>query len=150
MPIFANYGSIAGSGGKGRILGMKQGNKTLTPANLSFAIESGLPTGKRQHSPLLIIKESESSTPLFFRSHNQAFPTLTLYFKKTDPQGKEQLYFTITLTNATVSIPKRYHPHLTEVHDTDEMEEIEFTFQKIVVQNVGGKTSATDDWSAQT
>jgi type VI secretion system secreted protein Hcp len=156
MPIFVNYGSIAGSGGKGRVLGMKQGNKTLTPGNLSFAIESprdphtGLASGKRQHSPLVIIKESEPSTPLFFRAANQTFPTLTLYFKSTDAQGKEQLYFMIALTNAVVSHHRQYQPgqpgHTEELH-TNEIEEIELTFQKIVYTNVSGKKAATDDWN---
>ena len=62
---------------------------------------------------------------------------------------------TITLVNATlvnigrylapVTTPKGSHTSSQESEDTYELEEYSFTFQSIVVENLAGSTSTTDD-----
>jgi type VI protein secretion system component Hcp len=67
--------------------------------------------------------------------------------------GGEVVVERITLTNAVISKVHRYTPHLGSefnVHDTDEMEEIQFAFQKITFSNVAGSTSTSDDWTTNT
>jgi type VI protein secretion system component Hcp len=47
------------------------------------------------------------------------------------------------LTDATVS---DIHQHAAA--DTHELEDVSFTFRKIEIENVDGKTVAIDDWSS--
>ena len=71
-----------------------------------FDATAGQASGKRNHSPLVITREVDSSSPLLFHAlaTNESFPTATLSFVKPDSSGKEVVFKTIELTNA--SIPK--------------------------------------------
>jgi type VI protein secretion system component Hcp len=72
--------------------------------------------------------------------------------------GKEVVFSTITLTNASISNYKTFHgsqgptsnhprPGSMNVH-TYELEEFDLTFQKITYTNHMGSTSSSDDWLA--
>jgi type VI secretion system secreted protein Hcp len=71
---------------------------------------SGLPTGKRQHKPITIIREVDSASPLLWQAlcTNEGFQTATLKFNRPDSSGKESLYSTIELTNGVIVNIKRY------------------------------------------
>jgi type VI secretion system Hcp family effector len=68
---------------------------------------------------------------------------------KTDPNGKEAIYYTITLTNASVS---NIHSYLDltdksgDRYDAHELEDVSLVFQKIEIENKASKTTASDDW----
>lgn len=66
---------------------------------------SGLPSGKRQHSPLVITKEVDQSSPLLYHAlvTNEALDSAVLTFVRPDGSGKETVYHTVKLTNATIS-----------------------------------------------
>jgi type VI secretion system secreted protein Hcp len=138
---------------------MKQGLKALTPGNLRFAITqidpaSGSYAGKRQHKPITIVKEVDSASPLYLTAlaNNEVLTKLDLNFLKTNPQGKTEPYFTITLTNAAlVSIVRKPapRPHSgRQQYTTNELEEIAITFQKIVYAWTKGGITNSDDWNA--
>jgi len=164
MPIFVNYGSIVGDIGstKGQVHGLGLGSKVLTPGNVvhwvSLApmdgnIATGHSSGKRQHEPFRIVKEVTPSSPAVFQAAvagmtgNRVNPRLDINFYKTNKQGKLLPYFTITLTNAALAgIHPKPHPRKI---GASELEEINFTFQKIDFKWLSGGTSAADDWTAQ-
>ena len=116
-------------------------------------IGSGMASGKRQHSPLKIYKEWGPATVQFFEAlvTNEDLTSVLIEAYNTDAPGKERLYFTITLTDATISSLNEVLDNALHgsAHDTLELEEIEFTYRKIEVNNLVSKKSATDDWSAQ-
>jgi type VI secretion system secreted protein Hcp len=116
---------------------------------------TGNPSGKRQHKPIVITKEWGASSPQLFQAccHNETLKKVKFEFIKADSAGKEHVYYQIELENAHVSSYKPYTgreegaKHV-EATDTFELEEIEFTFEKISLVNNDAKTTAMDDWRA--
>jgi type VI secretion system secreted protein Hcp len=167
MPIYVNFSS---SGGKGflktwdsRVLGVSQGPKTLRPSNIdtvhSYAYEvqsprdsaTGQAAGKRQHEPITITKETDASSPSLFRlaSNHEVLGTLNINFEQVDSKGLKQPYLAINLTNATiVGVKRKPNPGKAIATNVHELEEISFTFQKIVIVYKNSKTSMHDDWAA--
>lgn len=179
MAFYANIsikGTHTGSA-SGALHGISHGNTTITPRNFASALSmvkaqydaaSGQLTGKRQHSPLLVIKKTDSSSPPLFQlaSANSVLPSITITILwatgltggksvgRPASGGGETVAARVSLTNATISSIRRYTPslvpHKSSPHDTNELEEIEFAFQKITFTNLMGSTSASDDWTSNT
>jgi type VI secretion system secreted protein Hcp len=117
------------------ILGFSFGSQTPTGSN------SGGPTGKRQHSPITIVKEVDSASPLLLNSSfdGKVLKTVSLSFTHSS-HGKETVYQRIVLTNATIAAVERFSPGTSSVsHHTAELESISFSFQKVEVTNLGPK-----------
>jgi type VI secretion system secreted protein Hcp len=134
---------------KDKIAGLSFEYETIIPTDVA----SGQPSGKRQHKPIVITKEWGAASPQFFQAcvTNEAMKNVLFEFIKTDAAGKEHVYYTIKLENAFISAYKPYTGREEgakhrETADTFELEEIHFTFQKILVTNLDAKTSAQDDW----
>ena len=118
---------------------------------------SGQATGKRQYSPVTIVKEWGSASPqgLTACATNEDLSDVVIEFSKTNPNGGEYVYQTVKLTDATMVEVERF----TRGQDgtlltgagpmgTLELESWSFTFRKIEVGDNDGKTSFEDDWSA--
>ena len=171
MPIYLNFASpsMRTNLGKGRVYSMKQGLKTLTPGNLRSAItqigapaldassraSSALALGGPRFDPITILKEGDPASPVLLGSlynANTMHDKLVLNFYKPNPQGKNELYFTITLTNAAIVGYRTHHGPSSssgtgrKPHRTNELEEIKLTFQKIVYTWTKGGISFSDDW----
>jgi type VI secretion system secreted protein Hcp len=129
---------------------------------------SGLPSGKRQHHPVTIVKRVGPSTInlLTAVSNNETISTATLSFFKPDGSGKLAKFLTIELTNATIS-----SYNLTSSEETESaggateraggqiagagisslttearLERVSFVFQKIEVTWTDGGLTYSDDW----
>lgn len=123
---------------------------------LSFAYEvssprdvaTGQASGKRQHKPIVITKEWGPASPQLFQAcvTNEVLKSVVLNFSRTNASGEEEVYYTIKLTNATVSGIRQYTPDPQKSLGTVPLEEVSFTFQKIEMESVDGKTVAMDDW----
>ena len=116
--------------------------------------QSGLASGKRQHKPVVIRKQWGAATPQLLQAlvNNEVLESVTFEFEKVGADGKEYVYHTIKLTNATVSDDALYtpicecQPSPQNESDSRELERVAFTFQKIQITNVDGQTSYADDW----
>lgn len=101
---------------------------------------SGLPTGRRQHKPMVITKEIDRTSPLFMQAlvSNEVLKNVTLRF--VDARGTT---YSITLQNASVA----------GIHQQSQsggsVEEISFTYQKITWTWADGGITAEDDWEAR-
>ena len=169
MPIFRQH-SAAGEKlqnlAAGRVYGMSQGSKAITPGNLAlechgfgFQVQApydsntGGATGKRRHSQLSITKEVDAASPLLLAvlGNNRVLQTLKLKFVKTNPQGMARPYFTITLTDAALAgYGRKPLPHSASPRkgpSVHELEQVAFTFQKIDVNFDSGAAAASDDWT---
>jgi type VI secretion system secreted protein Hcp len=162
-------GRHSGSKG-GRLFAMAHGTMAITPRNLEQVLvqmrsESAMaghsPAGKRQHKPLVITKEVDSASPLLLNAHWTGEVLKGVDIQITGPasaqaRSPEQVYSTITLTNAEISSYTRNVPPLTPQQsagsgkslDTNELERFGFTFQKITYTNVSKKKGASDNWLA--
>jgi type VI secretion system secreted protein Hcp len=151
----------------GLIHGMSYGNTAITPRTLIASLSQvkaqydqgvGQLTGKRQHSPLVITKQTDSASPLLFNAHWSQEVLQSVVIKlvgRPSSGGGEKVSYTINLTNAQISKVNRYIAPPTpkrpgnsqEQVNSNELEEVSFTFQKITYTNVAGSTSASDDWN---
>ena len=126
------------------VTGAKQGSFSTQPIPviaLSHAIisprdaASGLPTGKRQHQPIVIVKHIDAATPLLLNAlvtnENLSSVTITLAESGTN-------VMTIKLTNGGIA---QYASH-------GETETWSFTYQKIEWTWIDGGITAQDDWES--
>ena len=149
---------------------IKTARKDKWIAILAFSYEmisprdaaSGQASGKRQHKPIKIVKEWGAATPqlLSALATNESLPEVNFEFLKVDKQGKEFVYQTIKLGQATVCSVQQFtggdevggeqmgakHTKETDVH---ECERVGFTFMTIDVANQDAKTAWHDSWLDQ-
>ena len=126
------------------ITGAKQGTFSTTPialTGLSHEIisprdpASGLPTGKRQHKPIVFTKQLDSTTPLLLNAlvTNENLTSVLIGLLRNG-----QLVATIKLTNANIA----------DYTDNGDTEHWSLTYQKIEWTWVDGGITASDDWEA--
>ena len=135
-------GEALQKGGEGKIAGLKFRYELISPRDPA----SGLPTGKRQHKPVMITKEWGAASPQLFQAlvTNEVLPEVVIDFVGVDPKtGGMALSHTIKLTNASVADIS----HSTEPITTGgsrHLEDVSFTFQKIELVDVRSNSMAMD------
>lgn len=144
-------GSVVQKGREGKIMIIAVSHDVHSPRDLA----SGLPTGRRQHKPLVITKELDQSSPALYTAlvNNEVLTKFELQFwtpKVTSRSGGglEQQHYTIILTNAQIcdikfAMLNNKNPELVRYA---EYEEISFTYQKIEWVWQQGNKTASDDW----
>jgi type VI secretion system secreted protein Hcp len=148
----ATQGTLKGQGTgreKDKILGVGFTYGLAVPIDPA----SGLPSGKRRHKPVVFTKEWDAASPQLYQAAatNEVLKSVLFEFITTNSYGKEEVDYTVELTNATISgfdgslhIAEKAGP----IVDTRELEVITLEFQKIVITSVTGGTTASDDWEA--
>lgn len=157
MPIHlkvtgAKQGPIQGScplkGREGTILVQAMDHLVAMPKSP----QTGLPTGKRLHLPMTLTKEIDKSSPKLFQAltSGEQLTNVELDFYRISPQGMEEMYYKIVLSNAIVTGIRTYFPNcLEKASDTmGHMEEVAFTYEKIVWTWIPDGIEAEDDWTA--
>lgn len=109
------------------------------PAEAVRDAASGMASGKRQHQPFVIMKQIDKASPLLVQAcaSGKHIPAMQVAYVNAAGQVIKRIEMTdavILTTRKAGGSPGR------------EMEEIQFTFQKITLQDKAGKTAATDDW----
>jgi len=142
-------GSVTIKGRENSILVHAFNHEILSPRDPA----SGLPTGKRQHQALSILKEIDKSSPQLWSAlvNNENLPTFQLaFYGMAAAPGVEKLLYTIALTNASIS-------SITESMLDNELpanaslplrEQVTFTYQKIQWTWAEGGITAMDDWAS--
>jgi type VI secretion system secreted protein Hcp len=122
---------------------------------------TGQASGKRQHQPITIVKSWGAASPqaLTACAANEVLTEVDIEFTRPSTAGGDDVvYQSVRLTNATFvqiarftgrpdggeDTPSSGH---TATSDMMELERWSFTFQKIEVQDIDGKTSFTDSWT---
>lgn len=155
MPAFMNVtgrvqGEILGSvemhGREGTILVYSFGHNLRLPLDPN----TGMPTGKRQHSPLEILKEFDRSSPKLYQAMitGEELTEVLIKFYRIDPAGAEEHYYTIKLENALIV---RITPNFPSALDPDferykHMEIVAFYYQKITWRHEIYGTETVDYW----
>jgi type VI secretion system secreted protein Hcp len=124
---------------------------TLTQElKVPFDAATGQSAGKRQHSPLTIVKELDKSSPQFFEAAvtNEVLKSVTCTLNRNSANGQTRAYFKITLTNAIIVEIKDTGDGVNGVALGDERERISFSYQKIELTDLDSNTTAADDWTA--
>ena len=115
---------------------------------------SGLPTGKRVHRPVTIIKEIDCSTPLLHKLlvNNENIQQWELMFFRMSSKGKRENYYTIKLFNASVvgvNTDPMQNEH-TGGMSLQLVETVSFSYRKIswTYFDADGPIIAEDDWES--
>jgi type VI secretion system secreted protein Hcp len=111
-----------------------------------FDAASGLPTGKRQHQPLALVKNLDKASPKLFIAAvtNENLKQVDCVFYRTLGTGEAQPYFRILLTNALIV---ELDVSGNGMVNQGMRETVRLTFQKIRIESLGsGGTVAEDDW----
>lgn len=113
---------------------------------------SGLPTGKRQHRPVVVTKPVDRATPLLARAlvMNETLTKWRLDCWRPSRAGKEVQFYTIELVDARVAEIRQeqlnnQHP---ENMKHEVREHISFVYQKIIWTFREGGITAEDDWES--
>jgi type VI secretion system secreted protein Hcp len=106
---------------------------------------SGLPTGQRLHHPVTITHTLGGSSPEFLNSlaTNEVLTSVVITFNRVDKTGKQVNFYTVKLTNATISDVRQY------TSGSSVLEDVSFTFQKIEQDDNIAKTVFLDDWESR-
>lgn len=119
--------------------------------HIPYDPQAGDPSGKRIHGPMTIVKEFDKASPKLY----QALCTgerlkASIKWYRTAPTGEEEHYFTHNLEGAILVSMKPYSPiaFLTENEPYRHMEEISFTYNKIVWTWEPDGVEAQDSWAA--
>ena len=139
-------------GGKAKAKGIPLLGYSLG-ASAPHSAGSGQATGKRVYEPLSIAKKVGPASIQFFKAlvSGEILLDVELTVYKTGKSGKETAYFRITLNNALVSAFE-HEPGVSysgDPGDTSEVESIDFSFEKIKLENLAAGTSAEDDLSGK-
>jgi type VI secretion system secreted protein Hcp len=138
-------GDVVQAGREDSILDKRYGYSV----SASYDAASGLPSGKRQHRPIQILKEIDSATPLLFNAltNNETLTSVEIRFWKASGSGAEVQFYTIELVNAhIVSIIPSSSSADDDSLPIPARETINFTFEKIIMTIEDGGISSEDDW----
>jgi type VI secretion system secreted protein Hcp len=143
---FNYYVSIKGTK-QGQFKGESQksgkNDKWLSVLAFEYGVESardaasGLPSGKRQHSPITVTKQKDGSSPQIYQA-SWANEILSEVVIETRPPGSEAVASRVTLTNATISkvnyAPKL--PHGITKPSPKGYEGVIFEYEQIKVEGI--------------
>lgn len=113
---------------------------------------TGLPTGKRIHGALVITKEFDKSSPKLYQAlcSGEHLKEVVLDFYRISPKGAEEKYYTIKLNNAIIVDMRAWFPAtmVKENEPFQHMEDVSFSYEKIIWTWVPDGIEAEDSWTA--
>jgi len=141
-------GSVTQAGREDSIMVIACNHEVISPRDRA----SGLPTGKRQHTALVITKEIDKASPLLMNAlvNNERIRDLELRFWQPSPTGKEFQFYTIQLVNASIAgiqfemLNNKYPENMKH----KEREHVSFCYERIIWTFEDGGITAEDDWEA--
>ena len=120
--------------------------------NLSIPTDNGTgkPTGTRQHSPMMIVKEFDYSSPYLYKAvaSGQNLKSAEIRWYKINDAGQEEIYFTITLEAVkVVTVFSLMHDVKDSYHEKQgHLELVLLRYEKITWHYRDGNVIHSDDW----
>jgi type VI secretion system secreted protein Hcp len=110
--------------------------------NSPYVSASGLPTGTRQHSPVMITHEMGGSSPqfLFAGATHEKLTKVVINFYRSTSNGVDSNYYRVTLTDAYVGDVRQYSS------GNSVLEDVSFTFRGIRQDDFIAKTNVEATW----
>jgi type VI secretion system secreted protein Hcp len=145
-------GSVTQKGREGKIMVIAVSHEIISPRDAA----SGQATGKVSHTPFVITKELDKSSPILYDLlvNNENIKEWELQFwtpSSRSAAGSEKQHYTVKLDNARI-VDISFHmlnnknPELIKFA---EYEEVAFVYEKITWTWVDGGITAEDDWESQ-
>ena len=111
---------------------------------------SGLPTGKRQHRPIRIVKPVDKASPLLMNAfiRNEVLTTVRIDFWRPSTTGQEYQYYTVELVNAQIAGISQFNSSDQEFITLRARETISLVYDQIIWTWQDGGVTAEDSWIA--
>jgi type VI secretion system secreted protein Hcp len=139
-------GSVTETGKEDSIRVIAASHELLCPTDAT----TGLPTGKRKHTPFTITKEVDRATPLLYQAmvNNESLVAWKLQFWTPSPTGQPFQHYTVELTNASICDIRfeMLNNQVPENAPHREREHISFVYQFITWTWTTGGIAAQADW----
>ncbi len=140
-------GSVTQAGREGSLEIWGWNHEVVSPRDAA----SGLPTGRRQHKPIVVTKPIDMATPLLMNvlTNNENITEWRLDCWRPSRGGREFQYYTIELVNASIAGIRQEQLNNTyeENLPLEPREHVSFTYQKIIWTWQDGGITAEDDWA---
>jgi type VI secretion system secreted protein Hcp len=110
---------------------------------------SGLPSTRRVHEPLRIVKPLDRSTPLLYKAlcTGETLTEVEIRFLRFTPEGQEEHFYTIFLEEAIIT---NASPSLIPANESNNMMEIiSFTYRRIKWTFELDGIEHQDDWRTE-
>jgi type VI secretion system secreted protein Hcp len=123
-------------------------------------VNTGAPSGHVQHGMIVFTKQWGAASPQLFQAltTREALDSVLFEFYHTTPEGQEEVYHTIELTDAFVTAIKyrtggdaesSASSKTTAEYDTLELEDVALSYRRITAESKVGQTTAVHDWTNQ-
>ncbi len=114
--------------------------------------QSGQPAGQRVHKPFIITVALNKAVPLLYNAlaSGEMLPNVELKWYRTSTEGKQEHFFTTTLTDATIVDIDCKMPHCQDPEKANftQLIDVSLAYRKIDWEHVVAGTSGADDWRA--
>jgi len=141
-------GGVTVKGQEGAIQVDSISHEIMSPRDVA----TGLPSGKRQHKPLVLTVRMDKSFPILYNvlvmNENLSQVELRVLAPTTNGTGAVSLQRKVVLTNANIADIKQYTVDGTNGSANYDVLQISLTYQKIEWTWVDGGITAMDDWEA--
>jgi type VI secretion system secreted protein Hcp len=112
--------------------------------------QTGSPTGQRIHLPMTLTKEIDKASPLLHQvlTNGEKLTHVTLAYYRHVPEGKDEKYYTVTLSDATITSIRTWMPdrELEANNTMGHMEDISFAYSGIKWCYEKGGVTGEDAW----
>jgi len=113
--------------------------------------QTGYATGKRVHNPATIVKAYDKSSPKLYQAlvTGEQLKNVEIKWYRIDSKGTEEHYFTTRLEGAIIVSVRPSMPNVLQPSSEPftHMEDVSFTYRKVIWTWVPDGIEAQDDWS---
>lgn len=114
--------------------------------------QSGQPSGQRAHKPFIFTVALNKAVPLMYNAlaSGEMLPNVELKWYRTSVEGKQEHFFTTTLTDATIVDINLRMPHAQDLTKSEftQLMDVSLAYRKIDWEHTVAGTSGSDDWRA--
>lgn len=112
--------------------------------------QSGQPAGQRTHKPFIFTCALNKSVPLMYNAlaSGEMLPTVKMKWYRTSSEGKQEHFFTTSLTDAIIVDMELVMPHAQDATKSEftQLLKVKMAYRKIDWEHTSAGTSGADDW----
>jgi len=122
---------------------------------LNIPVDSarGKITATRSHSPMMIEKDFDSSSPYLYKAvaKGQTLKSAEIRWYRINYAGQEECYFVMTMEDVKITgiNPSMPNTKMTGNYQINHMESVSLMYEKITWRYVDGNVQYTDDWNVR-
>lgn len=122
---------------------------------LNIPVDSarGKITATRSHSPMMIEKEFDSSSPYLYKAvaRGQTLKSAEIRWYRINHAGQEECYFVMSMEGVKITgiNPSMPNTKMVGNNKINHMESVSLLYEKITWRYVDGNVQYTDDWNVR-